>query len=226
MDYLIRTPQPHDWEHYKCTEHFLCWEHCNEISLVNFKCVCNVPGGFLVGTLSMSLWCTCSVPAWSTIPCPQWYLHWNCAWCTLETLSDFSMWVSCSANSKEYCDLLRKAEILGILKSRMLLQFMTKLQECGLRHSKRIIESCCMSIQQFFDPGGTSKDRVVHGLLDKISNCILGRCLCTQYCNEHCGCSPMVQTVDLWNGLALAWYDPCHGSSLGNGSFYFLLHST
>jgi len=55
MDYLVRTLQSHDWEHCECTEHFLYWEHCNEIDLVNFKCVCNVLGGFLVGTLSMSL---------------------------------------------------------------------------------------------------------------------------------------------------------------------------
>ena len=103
MDYLISTPQSHDWEHYKCTEHFLCWEHCNEISLVNFKCVCNILGGFLVGTLSMSLWCTCSVPTWSTTPCPQcqrsqsWFP--SSAWSGLE----FYWWREWILMARDWC---------------------------------------------------------------------------------------------------------------------------
>ena len=72
MHYLMGTSQSHDWEHCECTGHFLCWEHCNEISLENSECVCNVPSGFGVGTLSISLQCTCSVPAGYTTPCPQW----------------------------------------------------------------------------------------------------------------------------------------------------------
>jgi len=55
MDYLIRTPQSHHWEHCGCTGHFLCWEHCNQIGLENSECVCDLPDGFLVGTLSISL---------------------------------------------------------------------------------------------------------------------------------------------------------------------------
>jgi len=69
--YLMGTLQSHDLEHCECTGHFLCWEHCNEIGLEYSECVCNVPDGFLVGTLSISLQCTCSVPAGYTGPCPQ-----------------------------------------------------------------------------------------------------------------------------------------------------------
>jgi len=55
MGYLMGTLQSHDLEHCECTGHFLCWEHCNEIGLGNSECDCNVPDGFLVGTLSISL---------------------------------------------------------------------------------------------------------------------------------------------------------------------------
>jgi hypothetical protein len=76
MDYLMGTLQSHDLEHCECTGHFLHQEHCNEIGLGNSECVCNVLGGFLVGTLSISLQCPCSVPAGDTAPCPQ------CVHCT------------------------------------------------------------------------------------------------------------------------------------------------
>ena len=55
MDYLIGTSQSHDLEHCECTDDSLCWEHCNQIGLENFECVCSVLGGFGVGTLSISL---------------------------------------------------------------------------------------------------------------------------------------------------------------------------
>jgi len=71
MDYLMGTLQSHGLEHCECTGHFLHWEHCNEIGLGNSECVCNVLDGFLVGTLSISMQCTCSVPAGYTGPCPQ-----------------------------------------------------------------------------------------------------------------------------------------------------------
>ena len=46
--------------------------HCREIGLENSKHTCIVPGRYLIGTLSISLQCTCSVPVWYTTPCPQW----------------------------------------------------------------------------------------------------------------------------------------------------------
>ena len=49
------TSQSHDLVHFECYKHFLCWEHCKEISLENSKCTCNVLGGFGAGSLSMSL---------------------------------------------------------------------------------------------------------------------------------------------------------------------------
>jgi len=55
MDYLMGTLQSHDLEHCECTGHFLHWEHCNETGSGNSECDCNVPNGFLVGTLSISL---------------------------------------------------------------------------------------------------------------------------------------------------------------------------
>ena len=55
MDYTIGTLWSHDLEHCECTGHLLHWEHCNETGLENSGCVCDVPGGFLVGTLSISL---------------------------------------------------------------------------------------------------------------------------------------------------------------------------
>ena len=71
IDYLIGTLQSHDLEHYECTGHFLHWEHCNEIGWENSKCACYIPGGNWVGSLSISLQCTCNVPARHTTPCPQ-----------------------------------------------------------------------------------------------------------------------------------------------------------
>ena len=59
MDYLIRTPQPHHWE------------HCNQFGLENSECNCDVLDGFLVGTLSISLWCPFSVLTKDTTTCSQ-----------------------------------------------------------------------------------------------------------------------------------------------------------
>ena len=71
MDYLIRTLQSHNLEHCECTGHFLHWEHCNEIGWENSECTGNILGGYGVGYLSISLQCTCNVPAWDTTLCPQ-----------------------------------------------------------------------------------------------------------------------------------------------------------
>ena len=46
-------------------------EHCREIGLENSERTCSVLGRYMVGTLSISLQCTCSVPVWYTTPCPQ-----------------------------------------------------------------------------------------------------------------------------------------------------------
>ena len=45
--------------------------HCREIGLENSERTCSVPGRYMVGTLSISLQCTCSVPVQYTTPCPQ-----------------------------------------------------------------------------------------------------------------------------------------------------------
>ena len=71
MDYIIRTLQSHHWGHCECTEHFLGQENCKEIGLENYECTPSAQAGIWVGTLSMSLQCICSVPAWYTTPCPQ-----------------------------------------------------------------------------------------------------------------------------------------------------------
>jgi hypothetical protein len=71
MDYLIGTLQSHNWGHCEYTGDSLCWEHCNQISLENSECVCNVPGQFRVSTLSISSQCNCNVPDQDTTPCPQ-----------------------------------------------------------------------------------------------------------------------------------------------------------
>ena len=40
-------------------------------SMENSENICDVPGGHMHGTLSISLRCTCDVPARYTGPCPQ-----------------------------------------------------------------------------------------------------------------------------------------------------------
>ena len=45
--------------------------HCREIGLENSEHTCSVLGRYMVGTLSISLQCTCSVPVRYTTPCPQ-----------------------------------------------------------------------------------------------------------------------------------------------------------
>jgi len=74
MDYIIRTLQSHHWGHCECTEYFPHQENCKEIDLEIYECTSSVQVGIWIGTLSMFLQCICSVPAWYTTPCPQWYL--------------------------------------------------------------------------------------------------------------------------------------------------------
>jgi len=69
--YLIGTFQSHDLE-YWMNQSFFGWENCREIGRENSECICDVPGGYMHGTLSISLWCNCNVPAWYTGP----YLWW------------------------------------------------------------------------------------------------------------------------------------------------------
>ena len=45
--------------------------HCREIGLENSEYTCSVLGRYMVGTLSISLQCTCSVLVQYTTPCPQ-----------------------------------------------------------------------------------------------------------------------------------------------------------
>ena len=79
MMFLMGTPWSHDLEHCECTSHFLTQEYCRETSWEHSEWTWDVLGGFLPGTLSMSLWCPCDVPAQDTTPCPQCkVLHWGC----------------------------------------------------------------------------------------------------------------------------------------------------
>jgi len=57
--------------HCECTDHSLGWGNCREMGWENSECTWDVPGEFVPGTLSISLQCTCDVPAQYTTPCPQ-----------------------------------------------------------------------------------------------------------------------------------------------------------
>src|SRR5882757_3607046 len=46
--------------------------NCSKIGLENSRCNCNAQGGYVVGTLSISLQWTCDVPGPDTAPRPQW----------------------------------------------------------------------------------------------------------------------------------------------------------
>ena len=77
MDYIIRTLQSHHWGHCECTEHFLDQESCKEIGLENYEYTPSAQASIWVGTLSMSLQCICSIPAWYTTPFPQCHTVWT-----------------------------------------------------------------------------------------------------------------------------------------------------
>ena len=70
-DYLIRTSQSHDLGHCKWPEHSLGWEHCKETGWEHFECTYDGPGGFFLGTLSMSLQCIYNVLDQETGICAQ-----------------------------------------------------------------------------------------------------------------------------------------------------------
>jgi len=55
MDHLMGTSQSHDLGHCKCTDHSPGQGNCREIGRENSGCTCNVPGGYMLGTLSSSL---------------------------------------------------------------------------------------------------------------------------------------------------------------------------
>jgi len=55
MMFLMGTPWSHDLEHCECTDHFLTQEHCRETGWEHSEWTWDIPGGFLPGTLSMSL---------------------------------------------------------------------------------------------------------------------------------------------------------------------------
>jgi len=55
MVFLMGTSWSHDLEHCECTSHFLTQEHCRKTGWEHSEWTWDVPGGFLPGTLSMSL---------------------------------------------------------------------------------------------------------------------------------------------------------------------------
>ena len=71
INYLMGTSQSHDPGHCECTDHSPGQGNCRETGRGNSECTCGVPGGHMLGTLSISLQCTCDVPAQDTSPCPQ-----------------------------------------------------------------------------------------------------------------------------------------------------------
>jgi len=71
INYLMGTLQSHDLEHCECTDHSPGQGNCREIGRENSGCTQDVLGGYMLGTLSISLRCTCDVPARYTGPCPQ-----------------------------------------------------------------------------------------------------------------------------------------------------------
>ena len=87
---------------------WICWlcpglGHCIEIGLENSECTCNVLGRYRVGSLSISLQCTCSILVWYTTPCPQcavWHTIWTITCDGLEQIweccLDFSKLSQCS----------------------------------------------------------------------------------------------------------------------------------
>src|SRR3977135_2383148 len=62
INFLIGKPQSHDWVHCKCTEHFLGQGNCGEIGWENSGWTWDVPGGYVLGTLAISLQWICIVP--------------------------------------------------------------------------------------------------------------------------------------------------------------------
>ena len=62
----------------------------------------------------------------------------------LKPLSDLVLNLPFNIYSREDRDLLRKTQMLGLLKPR---QLMSKLREHRLRHSKGLIEPCFTTIQ-------------------------------------------------------------------------------
>ena len=71
INYIMGTSQSHDLGHCECTDHSLGWGNCREIGWENSGCTWDVPGRYMLGTLSISLQCTCNIPAQDTTPCPQ-----------------------------------------------------------------------------------------------------------------------------------------------------------
>ena len=70
-NFLIGKPQSHHLGHHKSIPSFPWWGNCKETSWEYSECTCNILGGYLAGTLSISLQCICDVPGGNTTPHPQ-----------------------------------------------------------------------------------------------------------------------------------------------------------
>jgi len=55
INYLMGTSQSHDLGHCECTDHSPGQGNCRKTGRENSECTCNVPGGYMFGTLSISL---------------------------------------------------------------------------------------------------------------------------------------------------------------------------
>ena len=71
ISFLTGTSWSHDLGHCECTDHSPDQGNCKEIGRENSRCSWDVLGGYMLGTLSISLQCTCDVLAWYAGPCPQ-----------------------------------------------------------------------------------------------------------------------------------------------------------
>ena len=71
INYIMGTSQSCDLGHCECPGHSPGQGNCRKTGRENSECTWDVLGGYMLGTLSISLQCTCNVPAWYTGPCPQ-----------------------------------------------------------------------------------------------------------------------------------------------------------
>jgi len=74
INYIMGTSQSCDLGHCECPGCSPGQGNCRKTGRENSECTWDGLGGYIPGTLSISLQCTCSVPAQYTGPCPQWLL--------------------------------------------------------------------------------------------------------------------------------------------------------
>ena len=71
INYLMGTLWSCDLVHFECPDHSPGQGHWRKTGREHSECTGDVPGWYMLGTLSISLQCTYDVPAQYTGPCPQ-----------------------------------------------------------------------------------------------------------------------------------------------------------